>query len=806
MTEITSHLSTALADRYMIERRLGEGGMATVYLAHDVKHDRKVAVKVLRPELAAVLGADRFVQEIKTTANLQQPHILPLFDSGEADSFLYYVMPYVEGETLRDKLNRETQLSIEEAVRITTEVADALDYAHRHEVIHRDIKPENILLHEGRPMVADFGIALAVSAAAGGRMTETGLSLGTPHYMSPEQATAEKELTSRSDIYSLGAVMYEMLTGDPPHTGSSAQQIIMKIVTEEARPVTELRKSVPHHVAAATAKSLERLAADRFESAAKFGEALANPGFTVPETGMAAATGVRRGEVWNHLSVGFAIATIVLAVVAVWGWLRPVPRPVTRQAVVLFDSDLEFVPGALRYGSAIPPNGSGVVYVDAVGETIQLVHKARDQDEAVPIPGTLNGFGPFFSPNGEWLAFTVGQTLQKVPVGGGVAITLADSTNLSYSSGTWLDDGTIVYVSASYDLRQVSDAGGVATNLSAASPIGRFIVDVSPIPGSRGVLITGCTTQCYESEVYVYDFHADTVRMLFEEAHGVWYVPTGHVLFARRTGGVYAAPFDLGNLETTGPAVPVLEGVVAPDLQVSPAGTVLYRMGGVDMSPMLSELVWVDRQGRITQVDPGWQFDAGTVNRSLALSPDETRIAVRARVDGNFDIWVKELPSGPFSRLTFDELEDRKPVWMPDGKSLIFLSPRGRSAGDWNVWVQRADGTGVAERLFDNDNFFAWATPSPDGEWIFLRTSGLSGIEGGRDIYTYRPEVDSAPAPLLAGPYDEWTPALSPSGQLIAYVSTESGNMEVFIRPFPDIESGRWQVSAAGGQHPMWSN
>jgi serine/threonine protein kinase len=218
MSESVGRLSTALADRYTIERELGAGGMATVYLAHDLKHDRKVAIKVLRPELAAVLGAERFVQEIKTTANLQHPHILPLFDSGEADGFLYYVMPFIDGETLRDKLNLKTLLGIEEAVKITTEVADALDYAHDQGVIHRDIKPENILLQNGRPMVADFEIALTVSAAAGGRMTEMGLSLGTPHYMSPEQATAEKDLTNRYDIHSLGCVLYEMLTGDPPHT------------------------------------------------------------------------------------------------------------------------------------------------------------------------------------------------------------------------------------------------------------------------------------------------------------------------------------------------------------------------------------------------------------------------------------------------------------------------------------------------------------------------------------------------------------------------------------------------------------
>jgi len=222
--------------------------MATVYLAHDLKHERDVAIKVLKPELAAVLGAERFVVEIKTTAAMSHPHILPLFDSGTADGFLFYVMPDIQGETIREKLNRETQCGVDEAVRIARDVADALDYAHRHGVIHRDIKPENILLHDGRAMVMDFGIALAVSAAAGGRLTETGLSLGTPHYMSPEQATAEKEISGRSDVYSLASVLYEMLTGAPPHVRASAQQIIMKIITEKAEPVTTLRKAVPENV------------------------------------------------------------------------------------------------------------------------------------------------------------------------------------------------------------------------------------------------------------------------------------------------------------------------------------------------------------------------------------------------------------------------------------------------------------------------------------------------------------------------------------------------------------------------------
>ncbi len=275
-------LNSALADRYTIERELGAGGMATVYLAHDIKHDRKVAIKVLRPELAAVLGAERFVQEIKTTANLQHPHILPLFDSGEADSFLYYVMPYIEGETLRGKLNRETQLGIEEAVKIVTDVADALDYAHRHNVIHRDIKPENILLHDGAAIVADFGIALAVDAAGGERMTETGLSLGTPAYMSPEQVGGDRELDLRSDIYSLACVLYEMLAGDPPFVASSTRAVMARHVTDTPPPITTVRPSVPSGIATSLEQALSKAPVDRFESASAFAAAMSERGGDAP--------------------------------------------------------------------------------------------------------------------------------------------------------------------------------------------------------------------------------------------------------------------------------------------------------------------------------------------------------------------------------------------------------------------------------------------------------------------------------------------------------------------------------------------
>ena len=271
-----TRLQSALAERYIIERELGSGGLATVYLARDIKHDREVALKVLRPDLSAVIGTERFLSEVRITAKLDHPHILTLIDSGEADGLLYYVLPYVRGESLRHKLEREKQLSVDDAVSIVKQVASALDYAHEHGVVHRDIKPENILLHEGEAVLTDFGIALAVKEAGGRRLTETGLSLGTPQYMSPEQATGDRALDKRSDIYSLGAVFYEMITGEPPVTGATAQAMIAKLLTEKPVKMRVVRQTVPLEMEIATDKALSKVPADRYASAGEFARALTN--------------------------------------------------------------------------------------------------------------------------------------------------------------------------------------------------------------------------------------------------------------------------------------------------------------------------------------------------------------------------------------------------------------------------------------------------------------------------------------------------------------------------------------------------
>ncbi len=347
-------LTTALEERYRIERQLGAGGMATVYLATDLKHDREVALKVLRPELGAVLGSERFLAEIKITARLDHPHILTLIDSGAEGGFLYYVLPFVRGESLRDKLNREKQLGLEEALSITRQVASALDYAHRMGVVHRDIKPENILLFEGEAMLADFGIALAVKEAGGNRLTETGLSLGTPQYMSPEQATGDRQLDARSDLYSLAAVLYEMLAGEPPVTGPNAQAMIAKLMTERPTHLRVVRGSVPENIDAAVARALDKTPADRFASAGEFARALdLKPVATTAAT--PSAGGGKRG-----LFVG--VGAVVLAV-AVVGTLFATGRLGKHEAAFALRDRTQLTFTGDVFASAITPDGKQLAYI-----------------------------------------------------------------------------------------------------------------------------------------------------------------------------------------------------------------------------------------------------------------------------------------------------------------------------------------------------------------------------------------------------------------------------------------------------------
>jgi serine/threonine-protein kinase len=467
---LAQQLSAALEGRYEVEREIGSGGMATVYLARDLRHKRNVALKVLKPELGAVLGVERFLAEIQVTANLLHPNLLPLFDSGVARvgrdgrpepgtrtagekgsldyhndaGLLYYVMPFVEGESLRQRLDREKQLPIDEAVRIAVAIAGALEYAHQHGVIHRDLKPENVLLQFGQPVIADFGIALAVSNAGGARITQTGLSLGTPQYMSPEQATGDRAIDGRTDIYSLGSITYEMLVGDPPHLGGTAQALIAKVLTERPASIRVSRPSVSEEVAWAVERALEKLPADRWSTARQFADALEGKATARPvrtaTTAVAAPARVDRRTLIALVSTSAAAVLGVAA--AMYFATRPVPNEVSGQFDVLLPDSVAIASGLGRK-LAMSPDGTKLVIVGVRGTAPRALYlRTLDDPVAHLIPGSDSAISPTFSSDGRWIVFKTTTALKRIPVNGGVAQLLADTV---FGTGSLGDGGRLLF-------------------------------------------------------------------------------------------------------------------------------------------------------------------------------------------------------------------------------------------------------------------------------------------------------------------------------------------------------------------------
>ncbi len=820
MTGLPDRLVAALAARYRIERELGVGGMATVYLAHDLRHDRKVALKVLRPELAAVIGAERFLSEIKTTANLQHPHILALFDSGEAGGFVYYVMPYVEGESLRDRLDREKQLSVDDALRIATEVADALEYAHGHGIIHRDIKPENVLLHGGHAMVADFGIALAVSRGDGAtRMTETGMSLGTPTYMSPEQAMGEKEITARSDVYALGAMLYEMLAGDPPFTGSTAQAIVAKVLTAEPASLVEQRHTVPPRVEAAVLRALEKLPADRFATAAQFAAALTDVSGAAADL----ATGRRAATVKLRRSLGFpAVAGVVLAalVVGVVGTTlllrgRGVDNATAR---VMLEFPANEQPG---YGSvaapmlALSPDGGGLLYSGTgVNAQPQLWLRRWDRLGATRYSQTLSGACcSAFSPGGDSVAYLAPpHTLQVLPLTGGFPTTVADSgiTSVSDIGGgvDWGSDGNL-YVSGLKGLLRVSPHGGtpeVVAPLDAQRGDLRYLWP-AVLPGARGALISvvpaSDPTSMDRVAIGVADFRTGKVTLILQGTRAI-YAPTGDVLYSKANGVLWAAPFDVKSMAITGPARELGDTLAVDknaygDLSLSPGGTLAYVKGVVQSY----RLMWVNRNGDATPVASDL-VDNGV--DSPALSPDGKRIVVAmAGSDGKFSLWLKALDGSPKVRITFDGTTNWRAAWRPGTNQISYLSDREKiGATSLRLFLLNLDAHGgVTQPDLHDPRAIGGAVWSPDGKWLVFRTDNQEPGTG--DILAIRPGVDTAARALVATPAEEIGPAISPDGHWMAYSSDVSGRREIYVRGFPDAAGTPYQVSTTGGTNPEWN-
>jgi Tol biopolymer transport system component len=797
MTPAAERIAAALAGRYRFESELGRGGMATVWLAEDVRHHRRVAIKVLHPELSAVLGPERFLKEIELTAGLQHPHILPLFDSGEADGLLWYVMPYVEGETLRARLERERQLPVADAVRIAREVADALDYAHRRSVIHRDVKPENILLHEGRALVADFGIALAVRNAGGARITETGLSLGTPQYMSPEQATAERELDARSDVYSLGCVLYEMLAGEPPHTGPTTQAIIAKIITDKPRPVTELREAVGASLALTLHTALAKLPADRFSSAAEFAAVLARP-----ETAAAAhGPGIARRSPRSRELV-FACAILAVALVAL-GWLLGQRNrdavdgraaPPSRLAIV--------VPGlggsggtALQRQIVLTPDGTAVLFLAATPDGADyLMRQSLDATQATRVPGVAaDPASPTVSPDGRWLVLaSYGHSLvHRYPIEGGPGEVLPIEERLdAVSFLDWDRDGVIWY-STTTGLRRLAPGADSSSVPFGASSIGLQMQQI--LPDGRHALMVRRPDGTGSGPALVFDLRTGAETPLLTTPVVEVRYTAGHLVYALPDGRLQAAPFDPDKRRlAAGAVVTIATGVLVSgngiaQLAVAPNGTLAY----IPEEPRT--LVFVDRTGVIRPA-----LDALHLYHAPAFSPDGRRLAVDYAGPDGRDVWVLSLEQGTLSRATF-ERDGHDAVWTLDGRFLTYSSARSGTLG---IYRTRPGSAEPAESLL--------ASPALlyTGRWLrngsALVTVGVDLRPGsGMDIALVQNGGRGPIEPFAASRFTEVYPALSPDERWLAFVSNQSGRAEVYVRPL-GTEGEQVQVSLAGGSEPLW--
>ncbi len=793
-------LNAALEGRYRIERQLGQGGMATVYLADDLRHDRKVALKVLKPELAAVVGADRFLAEIKTTAQLQHPHILPLHDSGEADSFLYYVMPYVEGESLRDKLDREKQLPVEEAVGITVKVAGALQAAHDRGVVHRDVKPANILLGErGEPRVADFGIALALQEAGGGRLTETGLSLGTPYYMSPEQATADRDPDPRSDIYSLACVLYEMLVGDPPHSASTAQAVIAKILSRDARPVRESRRSVPGHVDAAIGRALQRLPADRFSRAADFAAALEGriEVSNVSRVGGAgrarrAAPGVGAGAtrwVWPAIAA-------VAALAAVWGWLARAPEPplVPPSHLAVPLPNLGGAATASFHQLALTPDGSTLLYTAIAPDGQNRTMRRRlDETTSSVVPGVRPFVSDYrVSPDGSAFVGRLpprGSLYRYAIEGGGeqpLPVTTVDGPWF-----TWGEDGEV------WASTGIGNQGMVRVDASGETsmPFGdRFsdLVIQQVLPDGATALAVRAVRGVSSGPVVLIDLEDGTGEDLMATGVAEVRFTAGFLVYALPDGRLEAVAFDPAKGAIMGDAVEIARAVAVDQgvaqFSVSATGTVAY------MPEEPRSLVLVDRDGR--------SRPATTENRNFhapAFSPDGERIAVDFSTEDGRNVWVLDVEDGVPTRASFDP-NGHDPRWLPDGESVAFVADA--AGGDGLAVLSTRPGR------FSSDTVLASPAVNWTGDWLsdgsaIVTTASGADSDAQGDIVLVRDGGAGAVEPLVVTRFDEGWPAVSPDDRWLAFTSNQSGEYEVYVRPLMG-GGNQIQVSRNGGREPVW--
>ena len=790
-------LSGTFAGRYTIERELGSGATATVYLARDTQRGINVAVKLLRPELAQSVGAERFLREIRLNEKLHHPHIVPVLDSGEYDGRLYFVLPLMEDGSLRQLLMREKQLPIEQAIAITKTIAEALHYAHQQNLIHRDVKPENILFTSGQACLADFGIAKAVERALDQSTTESGMVRGTPAYMSPEQASGSRQYDGRSDQYSLACVLYEMLAGVPAFIGPTPEAVIAQRFQHPPRELRVYRPSVPPSIETAITKALAISPADRFATLAEFAAALqttqSSPGIESRVSGPSVA--LTRPRVFAFTGAVLAFAAVAALIGNGLGRLDDRP-PAVVNFVLPPPTGAQFADN-LRDVSAVSPDGREIVFAgtDSAGVRHLWLRRLADR-RATKIPGTENGSRPFWSPDGSSIGFfhRFNRSLVVMDRPGGVARTLA-TTTLEPRGGSWSSAGVILFAPGTQtgiymQSLTESTARPLTTPSVSRGEIGHLWPHV--LPGGRDFLYLVASDVDSVRGIYIASI-ADPkrARRIVSSSASAAY-SAGHLLYVH-DGALVAQRLDLGSRTLSGDRRLIADSVAVSvsyngAFSASNNGVLVYAGG---RSRDVTRLTWMDSTGTVK----GFASTAGYL-RNPDLSADGARLAYETYKESNSDIRTVDLATGASTLLPQTSAQAVDPVWSPDGTRLAFVAER---PGAWAFFRKTVDVQGTPELLFTSPRPAVLMDWSRDETLVIAeRTAGGDWDLVGRRL----PRID-VPIPIAGGAGHQVDARVSSDGKYIAYVSTESGRGEVYVQRFPVAEA-RCQVSVGGGHQPVW--